>query len=212
MISTFIRWGAVALMIGTLAGCGGGGGDTTASPGGGGAPPGGGGAPPGGGAPTITPPTGAAPITLTAATPAATFAALAPVVKVGGVGISSAPQVAFSLADANNNPIIGFGSKSQSSTATVTSYPNLAFALAKLVPGTGSAPSRWVSYIVTTVPTKNATTGAITASVPTRPSTDNTGTLVDNKNGTYLYTFYRDITQVKAAVAGGTLTPPNVAA
>src|ERR1019366_4631527 len=75
----------------------------------------------------------------------------------------------------------------------------------------GTAPTRWVSYIVTTVPTQNATTGAITASVPTRPTTDNTGTLVDNGNGTYTYTFYRDVKQVAAQVAAATLVAPNVA-
>ena len=195
------RWmglAAAGLLAVALAGCNGGGG-------------GGGGdaavAPPGGGtAPGATVPTGTAPITLTSSTPAATFAALAPVVKVGGVSINSAPVVTFSIADANNNPIIGWGSTSKSSTATVASYPNLAFALAKLVPSSNGSPSKWVSYIVTTVP---STTAAATAS---RPSTDNTGTLVDNKNGTYTYTFYRDITKVKDQVAAMTLTAPNVAA
>ena len=147
---------------------------------------------------------------MTAATPAATFAALAPVVKVGGVAISSPPCVSFSMADANNNPIIGFGSNTQSATATVASYPNLAFSLAKLVPGQtiagGTGPNKWVSYIVYSVPTKNVTTGAITASVPSRPGTDNTGTLTDNKNGTYSYCFWRDVTKAKDTVAG--LTAP----
>jgi OmcA/MtrC family decaheme c-type cytochrome len=150
---------------------------------------------------------------LTAATPAATFAALTPAVPAVAVSIASPPTVTFSLTDGNGNAIIGFGTKAQSATATVAQYPNLAFALAKLVPGTGSAPSRWVSYIVTTVPTfKSATDKTVVASVPTRPSTDNTGTLVDNKNGTYSYTFYRDITKAKADVTAATLTAPNVAA
>jgi OmcA/MtrC family decaheme c-type cytochrome len=66
---------------------------------------------------------------------------------------------------------------------------------------------------VTTVPAyKSATDKTVVASVPTRPSTDNTGTLVDNKNGTYTYSFYRDITKAKDAVAAATLTAPNVAA
>ena len=153
---------------------------------------------------------------MTAATPAATFAALTPAVDPAtgvSVSIASPPKVTFALTDGNGNAIIGFGSTSQSATATVASYPNLAFALAKLVPGTNGAPSKWVSYIVTTVPTyKSATDKTVVASVPTRPSTDNTGTLVDNKNGTYTYTFYRDITKVKDAVAAATLTAPNVAA
>jgi len=197
---------AASLLAFALAGCGsgggGGGGDTTAAP-----------PPAGGAAPTVAAPTGSAPITLTSATPAATFAALAPAVPAVSVSIASAPKVTFSLTDGNGNAIIGFGSQAQSATATLASYPNVSFALAKLVPGTGSAPSRWVSYIVTTVPTyKSATDKTIVTSVPTRPTTDNTGTLVDNKNGTYTYTFYRDITKVKDAVAAATLTAPNVAA
>jgi OmcA/MtrC family decaheme c-type cytochrome len=207
MKSTLVRLGFVVLMIGTLAGCGGGGGGDNTPPPGPGPGPG-----PGPVTPTVPVPSGNAPVTLTPATPAATFAALAPVVVVGGVSVNSPPCVAFSIADKNNNGIIGFGSTSQSATATLASYPNLAFALAKLIPGTNNAPSRWVSYIVTTVPTKNATTGAITASVPTRPSTDNTGTLTDNKNGTYLYCFYRDVKAAAAQVAAATLTAPNVAA
>ena len=41
------------------------------------------------------------------------------------------------------------------------------------------------------------------------PSTDNTGTLVDNGDGTYKYTFYRDITTIKSQVAAMTVTAPN---
>ncbi|MBI2319250.1 MAG: hypothetical protein HYU75_20190, partial [Betaproteobacteria bacterium] len=150
-------------------------------------------------------------MTLTAATPATTFAALAPVVAIGGVSISSPPCVSFSMADANNNAIIGFGSKSQSATASVASYPNLAFSLAKLVPGqsvpgAGTGPSKWVSYIVHNVPAKDATTGVVAAAVPSRPGTDNTGTLTDNKNGTYTYCFWRDVTKMKDTIAG--LTDP----
>ncbi len=211
MRTTFVRLGLTALMLGVLAACGGGSSnnDTVAA-----APA----APAGGGAAAGAPaaaavPAGAAPITITAATPAATIAALAPVVAFGGVTINSPPCVSFSMADANNNGIIGFGSKAQSATATVASYPNLSFALAKLVPGVGTAPSRWVSYIVTTVPTyKSATDQTIVASVPTRPTTDNTGTLTDNKNGTYTYCFYRDVKAVAAQVAAATFTGNNVAA
>ncbi|MGE5338286.1 MAG: OmcA/MtrC family decaheme c-type cytochrome, partial [Gemmatimonadota bacterium] len=140
---------------------------------------------------------------MTSGTAPATFAALKITAKVTSVSIASAPVVNFSLSDQNGFPIIGFGSKSKSSTATVASYPNLAFSLAKLVPGSNGSPSKWVSYIVTTVPTTTA------AAAPTRPSTDNTGTLVDNGDGTYKYTFYRDVTQIKSQVDGMTVTAPN---
>ncbi len=194
----WMNFAATSLLVAALAGCGGGGGDSTPAPGTGAAA-----------APTVTAPTGAAPITLTAATTAATFAALTPTIDAAtgvSVSVASPPKVTFALTDGNGNGIIGFGSTSKSATATVASYPNLAFSLAKLVPGTNGAPAKWVSYIVTTVP---STTTAATA---TRPSTDNTGTLVDNKNGTYTYTFYRDITKVKDEVAAMTLTGANVAA
>lgn len=151
--------------------------------------------------PLVAVPTGTSPITLSANTSAATFAALAPKVTVGTVTIASPPVVHFSMTDADGNAIIGFGRTSKSSTATVASLPNLAFSIAKLVPGSNGSPSKWVSYIVTTVPTTTSPTAA-----PTRPSTDNTGTLVDHNDGTYTYTFYRDITKIKDDVAAMTVT------
>jgi len=121
------------------------------------------------------------------------------VVTVGGVAINSPPSVTFAVSDGatTNNGIIGLGAASSSGSLTY-----LRFALAKLVPGTSGGPSKWVSYIVT----------GTTAGTAQRPSTDNTGTLVDNKNGTYTYTFARDITKVKAEVAAMTMTGANVAA
>jgi OmcA/MtrC family decaheme c-type cytochrome len=132
------------------------------------------------------------------------FAALDIRASVQSVTIASAPVVNFTLADPDGRPIIGFGSTSRSATATVASYPNLAFSLAKLVQAAGGAPSKWVSYIVTTVPTTSSPNAA-----PTRPSTDNTGTLVDHGDGSYSYTFYRDVTTIKAQVDAMTVSPPN---
>ena len=209
MKSKIFRWGLTAMMAGTLAACGGGGSSDTTTP----TTGAGGGTTTTTTAPTVAVPTGTAPVTLTAATPAATFAALTPAVPAVAVTINSPPKVTFSLTDGNGNPIIGFGSKSQSATATVASYSNLAFSLAKLVPGANGAPSKWVNYIVTTVPTyKSATDKTIVPAAPRGPIYDREGTLVDNGNGTYTYTFYRDITKVKDEVAAATLTAPNVAA
>ena len=84
---------------------------------------------------------------------AAAWAALAPKATVTSVTIASPPVVNFAVTDADGHPVIGLGNTSQSSTATIAGYTNLAFALAKMVPGTNGAPSKWVSYIVTTVPT-----------------------------------------------------------
>jgi OmcA/MtrC family decaheme c-type cytochrome len=140
----------------------------------------------------------------------AAWAALAPQATITSVTISSPPVVSFKVTDAAGAPVVGLGNTSKSSTATLAGLSNLAFSLAKLVPGTtdtvsgrATSPSYWVSYIVTTVPTTTA------AAAPSRPSTDNTGTLVDNGDGTYVYTFYRDVTTIKGAVAGMTVTPPN---
>jgi OmcA/MtrC family decaheme c-type cytochrome len=184
-------WGsAAALVLVALVGCGGGGtAPTPVAPAG----------------PPASVPAGTSPVVLTASTPPATFAALAPKITLGQVVISGPPVVNFALTDVDGNAIVGFGSTSQASTSPVASYPNISFALAKLVPGTNGSPSKWVSYIVSTVPTTTA------GAVPTRPTSDNTGTLVDHQNGTYSYTFYRDVTQMSAFVAAATLSPPNVA-
>ncbi len=131
------------------------------------------------------------------------WAAMEPTVTVSSVTIASPPVVNFTVKDGFGRPVVGLGNTTKSATATVASLPNLAFALAKLVPGANGSPSKWVSYIVTTIPTTTA------AAAPTRPSTDNTGTLVDNGDGSYKYTFYRDVTQVKAQIDAMTVTGTN---
>lgn len=108
--------------------------------------------------------------------------------EVTSVTINSPPVVNFKVTDASGNPVVGLGIKNAAGTA----LNNMAFALAKLVPGTNGSPSKWVSYIVTTT---------ATPALGSRPTTDTTGTLVDNGDGTYQYTFYRDITKVKDDVA-----------
>ena len=133
----------------------------------------------------------------------AAWAALTPQVTVQGVTLSSPPVVRFKVTDATGLPVVGLGNTSKSSTATVAGLTNLAFAIAKLVPGSNGSPSKWVSYMVTTVPTTTA------AAAPSKPSTDNTGTLTDNGDGTYIYTFYRDVPKVKDQVAAMTVSAPN---
>jgi OmcA/MtrC family decaheme c-type cytochrome len=109
--------------------------------------------------------------------------------------------VNFRLTTDQGVPVVGFGTSAKAASAAYASYPNLSFSLAKLVPGSGGVPSKWVSYIVTTVPSTVGGTPGLT-----RPSTDNTGTLVDNKDGTYTYTFFRDVPGTKALV--DSLTAP----
>lgn len=135
------------------------------------------------------------------------WAVLAPTAEVQSVTINSPPVVKFKVTDANGNPLVGLeNNTTKKATDTVAANANVSFSLAKLVPGKNGSPSKWVNYIVTTVPT---TTAAATA---TRPTTDNTGTLVGNGDGTYQYTFYRDITKIKDQVAAMTLAAPKNAA
>jgi OmcA/MtrC family decaheme c-type cytochrome len=155
---------------------------------------------------------------------AAAWAALQPQVTVTGVTIASPPVVTFKVTDADGTPIVGLGNASQSATATLPGLTNLAFALAKLVPGSNGSPNKWVTYIVTSVPTfKKAQPdpGGDTSTnpaAPRTPTTDNTGTLVDQglqnpndptKQGFYTYTFTRDVTQIKAQVDAMTVSAPN---
>ena len=127
---------------------------------------------------------------------------MTPVITVGGTGVQSNKLVvAFSLGDGNGNAYAGFDKiTTKTATAPVASYPNFAFSVAKLVPGTNGSPSKWVSYIVTTVPSTT------TAAAPTRPSTDNTGTLQYLGQGRYQYNFYRDIFNTKTQVDAMTVS------
>ncbi|MBI5923951.1 MAG: OmcA/MtrC family decaheme c-type cytochrome [Betaproteobacteria bacterium] len=142
----------------------------------------------------------------------AAWKALAPQVTVTGVTIASAPVVKFTVKDANGNPIVGLGNKSQSATASVPVLTNIAFTLAKLVPGSNGAPSKWVSYNVLRPPTVAEKAGTVAATTScdsttaptwcgTYPTTDTQGTLVDNGDGSYQYTFYRDPKQVATLAA-----------
>jgi OmcA/MtrC family decaheme c-type cytochrome len=138
------------------------------------------------------------------------FAALQFNATITSVTVASAPVVNFTVTNESGVGISGLGLATKSSSATVPRYQNLAFSMAKLIQDPqlgGGGPSRWISYIVTTVPTSTAP-----AATAQRPSTDSNGTLVDNGNGTYKYTFYRDITQVKAQVDAMKLSGLNVAA
>ena len=152
------------------------------------------------------------------------------------INASGKPVVSFKVQDKDGNPVLGLGNTSQTSANIVPAYTNLSFAITKLVPGPvvspannttatnlWETPTRWVSYIVTSMPAKCLTTtsgysaaagGCVVTGygtvplngtmfvTPSKPSTDNTGTLVDNGDGSYVYTFYRSITTVKATVDG----------
>lgn len=118
--------------------------------------------------------------------------------EVTGVTIASPPVIRFTVTDDNGAPIVGIGQKDANGRLT-----NLAFSIAKLVPGSNGTPSKWVNYLVTTVAT------ATTPAAATRPTRDREGTLVDNGDGTYQYTFARDITQIQAQVNAFTYAGNN---
>jgi OmcA/MtrC family decaheme c-type cytochrome len=201
------RWALFAvagLLAAALAGCGGSDGAVgpQGAPGNNGQPgqPGTQGPPgPAGSANAVTVGSNAVTSTNAIATQAARWAALEPTVTINSISIKSPPVVTFTVRDAFGNPILGLENTSKVSAEKYPTYPNLAFTIAKLVPGTNGSPSKWVSYIVTG---REQSTGTVALSLPT---TDNNGTLAPNSDGSYTYTFRRDITTMAATVAG--LTP-----
>ena len=204
----WINFAAASLLAVALAGCGGGGGGgggggstTTSSPS------------------TPTSPTGAtAPLALSSnASTATLWQALQPNIDPASVSVSinSPPVVKFTVTDANGAPVVGLGGQSQSATGVTHSNYDISFTLAKLVPGTNGEPSKWVNYLVTK-PVAAGTAGAVAADglswVGTYPSAETQGTLVDNGDGTYQYTFLRDIRHAKDIVAGLTDSGSNAKA
>ena len=209
-----LRWiscVAAGLLTAALAGCGGGGGggDTTAAAGG----TGGTTTPP----PTTTvtapagvPQNGTNSVAATTATTAA-WTALSPQVTVSSVTINSPPVVKFTVKDAAGNPVVGLGNKSLNASTGIVGLTNLGFTLAKLVPGSNGAPSKWVNYLVftpATIAQKTAVPATASCDAATNatwcgsfPTYDREGTLIDFGDGSYQYTFYRNPKDAATIVA-----------
>jgi len=100
---------------------------------------------------------------------------------ITGVTVASPPSVTFRVVNENGVAVSG------------ASLTDLRFTIAKLVPGSAGGPSVWQNYVNTT-----ATGATGTATQATR---ENNGTLVDNGDGTYVYTFATDITNVTNPIA-----------
>jgi len=114
------------------------------------------------------------------------------------------PIVSFKVTDASGTPVSGLAQKNAAGA-----YPNMATTIAKLIPAnaTTKAPSRWVSYY-----TFRSAPAAGATPVLMFPESENNGTLVDEGNGSYKYTYALDITKAKALVDSVTVSAPNVKA
>jgi len=114
------------------------------------------------------------------------------------VAISGPPVVKFKLADKNGVPLTGLPAA------------DLGWVIAQLVPGQNGASSQWNSYIYETVTPSGCPAGVAacdtTAKVQATVESAATGTLVDNGDGTYQYTFHKNITTDPNVVYNGTLT------
>lgn len=103
--------------------------------------------------------------------------------EVTSVTIASPPVVNFTVKDGAGKGVAGLDA---ASTTTPANLANLRFTIAKLVPGENGSPDKWVSYMVTD--TSRPTTERVAAN------------LVSHGDGTYTYTFSKDL----AAVTGVT--------
>ena len=94
-------------------------------------------------------------------------------ITITDVTINSAPVVTFKVTNQDNTLVTGLLAS------------DLYFTIAKLIPGANGTPSSWQNYINI----------ASRQGLPyIRGNRENNGTLVDNQNGTYTYTFSTDIT------------------
>jgi OmcA/MtrC family decaheme c-type cytochrome len=117
---------------------------------------------------------------------------------ITGVTIHSPPVVQFALVNETGAPVQGLPAA------------DLAFAIAQLVPGQNGSASQWNSYIYTTV-TPGACPAGVTAcdktpQVQATVESATAGTLVDHGDGSYQYTFAKDITTDPNVVYDATLT------
>jgi len=117
---------------------------------------------------------------------------------ITSVAISGPPVVKFKLTDENGALLQGLPAA------------DLGFAIAQLVPGQNGTSSQWNSYIYGTVPPAACPAGvaacATTPEVQATVEAATTGTLVDNGDGTYQYTFKKDITTDPNVVYSAALT------
>ncbi|MCO6413599.1 MAG: OmcA/MtrC family decaheme c-type cytochrome [Thiogranum sp.] len=102
---------------------------------------------------------------------------------ISSVTIASPPVVEFSVSNQDGDPVSGLTTS------------DLRFTIAKLMPGTLGNPSAWQNYILTTQ-TATAAGAPGLGDTAVQATRENNGTLVDNGDGTYSYSFATDVTNV----------------
>ncbi|HED17981.1 MAG TPA: OmcA/MtrC family decaheme c-type cytochrome, partial [Gammaproteobacteria bacterium] len=107
---------------------------------------------------------------------------------ITGVTIASPPVVDFTLTDGNGNAVKNLPAGSAG------------FYIAKLIPGTDGNASSWQSYINVVDQPVSGSPGTGTT-IKAAVENGAVGTLVDNKDGSYRYTFSFDINSVTAPIA-----------
>ncbi len=104
-----------------------------------------------------------------------------------GITIASPPVVDFTLTNEDGVRFVGLA------------QGQVRFTLAKLVPGTNGAPSSWQNYINRTETKGAGAWGAGGTAI--QGNSESNGTLVNNLDGTYRYTFATDVTAVTTPLA-----------
>jgi OmcA/MtrC family decaheme c-type cytochrome len=118
---------------------------------------------------------------------------------INSVTIGGPPVVKFQLADPSGAPLKGL------------TPADISFGIAQLVPGLNGTASQWNSYLFNTVASAACPAGVASCAPPgsaTQATTEaaTSGTLVDNGDGTYQYTFLADITKVPSIPYNAALT------
>ena len=112
----------------------------------------------------------------------------------GGTSDATELNITISSVTINSAPVVRFTATNQDGAAvTGITASNLGFTIAKLIPESGGNPTRWQNYIVTT---QTATVGPGTGRTAVQGTRDSNGTLVNNADGSYTYTFSVDISNV----------------
>lgn len=123
--------------------------------------------------------------------------------QVTGVEMSKGtPVIRFKVTDAAGAPVTGLAQKNAAGA-----YPNFSFGIAKLIPASASAPSRWVNYnVFATTPVEGKAPALIF------PEPENSGSMADNGDGSYVYTFGLDISKAKSFADAGVFSATSLKA